>query len=750
MKSGNHDITTPPANAPAIEHAAAAPARATAARNPARGDGRPPILTAGPTPQAILAAFGRRWFLALSLGLVLATAVGAGIWLQLPTTHIARTLLHISSQQPYFVTETPEVKTDFANYQRTQITLMKSRPVLNAALRDPKVRGLAAVQKEIDPAAWLEKEIKADYSLAPEILRITIAGVDADQLTVLLDSVRDAYLSEIVNKEHNLRLNRLDQLKKLYADYDVVLRDKRRALRTLADDLGSRDAKLLVFKQEFALKELAALQTELLDVQAQLRRAKLEALNPPGDEAPVALAVAEEMVEFHLQRDPVIEHHTARVARAEKELALLKGRFADAEQDPAYQRFASSLMVTRKVLTEHQDKGRISIREQLQEKLRSDQKLAQSRSQERIALLEKHDEVLSREIKERTEKNQEVTKKTSDLEWLKDEIAQVEEIAKKVATQVQNLQVEIQAPPRVKPLEETVVDSDHMRRVKVAGMGFAAMFGLVLCGVVLLEFQSRRVNGVDELTQGLSLRLMGTLPLLPKPARGGLGWKQPEQDRACQHQFLESLESTRLMLVNSAKTEALRTIMITSAFGGEGKTFLSSHLSINLARAGFRTLLIDGDLRRPSVHKLFNLSNEQGLCDVLSGGIGLDEAIRVGTVENLSILPAGEWPGQVSQLLAGVGIKDLLQGLKEKYDFIVIDAPPVLPVVDAQAMGQCVDGVVLSVLRGVSRLPSVYEASERLTLLKARILGAVLHGARGRHYYSSYANRVPSGKAKTA
>jgi capsular exopolysaccharide synthesis family protein len=137
------------------------------------------------------------------------------------------------------------------------------------------------------------------------------------------------------------------------------------------------------------------------------------------------------------------------------------------------------------------------------------------------------------------------------------------------------------------------------------------------------------------------------------------------------------VDAIRTTLMNAAKFEGLRTIMVTSAVGGEGKTLLSCHLAASLARAGCKTLLIDGDLRRPSVHRLFGLDLPPGLSELLLGKAEPAEAIRAGAVEGLSVITAGQSDTQAVQSLAGRRLRTMLDQLRGEFEFIVIDSAPV-------------------------------------------------------------------------
>ena len=176
---------------------------------------------------------------------------------------------------------TSEAQSDFQSFRQTQIALLKSRLVLNAALRQPKVAELPVVRREADPVAWLEKELKTAGAASPEILSVTMQGVNGPDLKVIVDAVVAAYLQEIVNKEHIKRQARLDQLKEIAAKYDENLRRKRRTLRELAESVGSGDKQQLAMKQLYSQEQYHLTQRELLQVRSDLRKLQVQA-GPPS------------------------------------------------------------------------------------------------------------------------------------------------------------------------------------------------------------------------------------------------------------------------------------------------------------------------------------------------------------------------------------------------------------------------------------------------------------------------------------
>jgi hypothetical protein len=454
---------------------------------------RPTVLTSAPTASTPRAASHRRWFLALTLGFLAGAIVAPVMGYFSPDhTYTARTVLHVWSHRPLFTNALPDPNGDVANYQQTQLQLLKNRSVLNAALRDPRVKDLPIVKNQVEPVTWLEKQVAAEFN--GEILRISINGSDPEQITLLLDAVRDNYLKEAVGKDHKKRLDHLEQLKAIYATTELQLRDKQMVLQTVLDDLGAKDAKMLAIRQEFALKEINAIQMELLDVQAQLRKLQLDVQNQAEPAKDVTLLpVPNFLVEEYMKQDKRYNAWSKHVAKLEERLAYLKKNFAHPEKEPDWQELNDGLKEAKQGLAACREKLRPAAVKAVRDKFLGGHQPKGS-AQERIDYLNKLKEMLIKEIELRTRQNKVAAKNAADREWLKDEIALKEDQVKKVGMQIQDLEVEILAPRRINLMEETVVVDNGDKRPKMAALGFFGAFGLVVLGGAYLEFRARRVS----------------------------------------------------------------------------------------------------------------------------------------------------------------------------------------------------------------------------------------------------------------
>jgi len=193
----------------------------------------------------------------------------------------------------------------------------------------------------------------------------------------------------------------------------------------------------------------------------------------------------------------------------------------------------------------------------------------------------------------------------------------------------------------------------------------------------------------------------------------------------------ESLRSIRANVLLSSADYPPRVIMIASSIQGEGKTTLLSNLAVTLAQANHKTLIIDGDLRMCGLSKLFLGQHEEhrGLSDLLTLRLPLESVIYETGVPGLDLLPVGAPAPNPAELVGSESMKRLLSGLKDRYDFILVDTPPIMAVADALLISRAVDSVILVVRGGFTPRHTVREAREKLTRVRARIIGTVLNGA---------------------
>lgn len=267
------------------------------------------------------------------------------------------------------------------------------------------------------------------------------------------------------------------------------------------------------------------------------------------------------------------------------------------------------------------------------------------------------------------------------------------------------------------------------------GLLLGAMLGVLAAFV--LEFMDQTLKTPQDVEQRLRLSVLGIIPRLKKQ-------EVPAQAlRDLRSAFSEAYRSVRTALQFSTDTGVPKVLLVTSAGPSEGKSTTAWSLARNFAQLGKRTLLIDGDLRNPSLHRVAEVRGEIGLSNLLSGAANIHEAVQETDDPRLKIVLAGPLPPNPAELLAGSKLISLLTVAAESYDQVVIDGPPVLGLADAPILANASAGTLLVVEAGKTRIQAAQVAVKRLLVARARIIGVVLskyaaqqHGAG--YGYGSY------------
>src|SRR5690625_527447 len=202
----------------------------------------------------------------------------------------------------------------------------------------------------------------------------------------------------------------------------------------------------------------------------------------------------------------------------------------------------------------------------------------------------------------------------------------------------------------------------------------------------------------------------------------------------------EQYRTVRTNLQFAAIDEELRSMIVTSSGPGEGKSITTANLAVVYAQQGKKVLLVDADLRKPTVHYTFRLDNLRGLSNILVGEHALEEAATETDVENLDVLSCGPIPPNPSELLASKKMKQVLNDALLTYDLVIFDTPPVLAVADAQIMANIVDGSLLVIRSKQTEYEEAMRAKESLEPAKAKLLGTVLNDREKKeaNYYYYY------------
>jgi len=261
--------------------------------------------------------------------------------------------------------------------------------------------------------------------------------------------------------------------------------------------------------------------------------------------------------------------------------------------------------------------------------------------------------------------------------------------------------------------------------------------GLLLAvGIVLtIDYLDDTIKTPEDITRRLKLPFLGLVPAVK-------GNDHPLLSQEVPHEFGEAFRALRTSPVFSSGSEGTRVIALTSAQPLEGKTTTACNMAIVLAYGGSRVLLIDADMRRPSVSRTLGIENTIGLSHLLTGQATARQAIRRSNIQNLWVMTAGVTPPNPSELLASERMKTLIANVQNgPFDWVIIDTPPVLAVTDAVIIAPWVSGVVFVVGSEMTQRRLAERAVETLNTSRPHILGAVLNRVdivRNKYYYSRY------------
>ena len=277
---------------------------------------------------------------------------------------------------------------------------------------------------------------------------------------------------------------------------------------------------------------------------------------------------------------------------------------------------------------------------------------------------------------------------------------------------------------RVIPLEDAPLNSSPVSPnvPKLVAFGAAAGLGLVLAAVLLRRTVDTKLRTRDDATKATKAGILGVLPLSEELTEENI--LRTKNDHISQEAIRQMRTNLRFVNVDQPP----RSIIVTSAEPGEGKSTVSTSIARALADAGEPVVIIDADLRRPTIAKKFKIDSKVGLTQVLAGQVQLSDAVRQFEDTQLFILPAGRIPPNPSELLGSEKMRSLIQELSSEFT-VIVDVPPVLPVTDAALLSTAVDGVVIVGSVGKTRKENLAEAVENLRKVSANLLGVVINRA---------------------
>jgi polysaccharide biosynthesis transport protein len=741
------------------------------------------LATTGPVsqvnPRTLLRGLTRHWWQILLIWLVLAAPAMYLILQYVSPTYEAFSLLQVQPvSHELYGQAGSDATTNFTSvmpYLQTQVNLITTDRVLTNALASTEIKNLSFITKSDDSRADLRKNLDVKIVKDAYLIRVALELPNGNEAAAIINAVLDSYLayngefkrgensklraslfaqSEKIQKEIKAKQNELKALlekgtvslpkaelnPKLKnaedaADQPVFERVTPGQMERLADEMLRTELEYIKVESDLAACELAA-RPEERDSGRELKQ----------DEEQRDRRIREEFV-----KDPDIIALGEQIAAAAEQRDHAKSMARQAN-DPA-RRHAE--MKYKKLMTEYEDQWE-SKRKEIGERLRVG--TVGSQSMEPISQLKLKLQSLAAQKKAQVSRLAQLKveeKKANDDSFEATIVKHQLDILLKSDDQLKTNLEELEFKASQEDYRVVQVDqakaptvATNNKRMKYLIAAPVVLLFMVLGLFFLLEVKAERVADPDALSTRMRSEVYA-LPPLPT-ARAIRKLSAPEADDQIE-QFIQRLDHLRFAVCgNPSELGTGRCVLITSAIGGEGKTTLAAQLAARCGNAGMSTLLIDADLRRAALCPLLDVPEGIGLSDVLKEEATADEVVIPVQGGTFYFLPAGTPIQDTNRVFQGRQLGILITQLRQLYDLIIIDSPPVLPVPDALILGRWADGAVLAARYDISRFPQIERARRQLDNAGIAIMGTVINGMRntdsyyGRYSYSRKRSSQPS------
>jgi len=694
----------------------------------------------------------RRKWLVIGFTTALTIAVAIGTSLQ-PKTYEARTSVLAGNEAPRLLSFNdpfPEERFEGQAYLQTQGAILTSRTFLQEVVKRLMDEGFygkippgKVKERTGELVKALKERVRVESSSSSRVMQIVVVGVVPERVVRLADAIADEYLKSNLQNREQIADQAVAWLDSQINDQKLKLDVAERAFQAFKEkERIASDA-----NDPFASLGLARLQEDYLTTRFQRleREARIEALKKADRSRPVQgeSSSATRALDLEVQstfREQLKKDYVA----TQLQLRDLSQRYGPEHPD---------------IVTLQDKLSRIGKELQNLEApaptiaggqpVMSQAKIEDLQSE--YSFLLNKEKALSLALQSNQAEARKLSRTAAQYSLLKQEVDQSRQIYSdlmkrrdeaRLSSQIRNSTVVIldraelpKTPVKPKPLQNIIL---------------ALVLGpVVSIGVVLLtEFLDRGVRTPQDALRYLRLPVLTVVPRatgkkrrkLPVGQEGErptlITLQQPRSHPA------ECYRNLRTSILFSSGRPVPKTVLVTSAVAGEGKSTTAANLAVVMAQSGLKTVLVDADLRRPSLQRYFPRDPKRGLLRLLSDGIRVEEAVQESGVDNLSLLLCNSVPQTPSELLGSERAREVIDLLSSRYDVVVIDSPVVISVPDALILASRAAAVILVHRPGASNRDMVRHAREKLDEVKANVLGLVLNNVdieSGRYLYPEYA-----------
>jgi len=683
----------------------------------------------------LVAALRRRWLTVLLVWVTLAGLALPGVWLLKKPTFTATADVQVLPVPTGILDKVAYQPVTYDIFLRTQAELMTSHQVLRAALADPTVKSLPLLNEPADPLSALREALKVETLRNTQIVRVCVTRNTPTEATSLARAVVNAYMALCVEADkQDVRMKR-GILEREQSRLRTSLDLKRKQKLNLAMEYGTAsDTTFELLRESNAeynmetKKNLETVELEILQLKYQIRQIEkgiFTELLP--EETPAQQQAA-------IKNDPMVRSTWDQLLAESTRLARLRSGMTDEAKEVIEAREQVDRLKAdlEKELTRAADdleKDEVAMQKRMKVNILSRKKVQLSTAEERR-------EDLKKRVQAQEAEGMKIGQRSLEIQSLQEKIDRDNKDMELVENEIMKLDIENQRPGRISIASDAEIRPDGVedKRLKLSLVAAVGTLFLAMAAAFLRDRADPRVRAPQEVETGMGLQLLGAVPPLEELKSG----------RITQQEFAECYRLVRVNLLSPGLgATPPKSILVASAQASEGKTSLAMSLAASLAELGGRVLLVDGDIQAPQIGEVLAVTSPGSLKHVLLAERSLADSVAPSRMAGLDVL-VGETNGDSARgALDNRSAIRLVQEATGRYDYVVIDSPPALGAADALVWAQAVDGVILSTFAGQSSVKAAQMACQRLRMVGARLLGAVICNltTSARFYSYSYSSR---------
>ncbi len=696
----------------------------------------------GPPPsvsiQTYLAMLVRHKWLVVSIFLLVTCVAVPLIWMAVIPTYRATAVVRVSPVVPRVLYQFEEngILPLYSSYLNTQVSVIRSPKVLQRVLDQKDVQGTSWYREK--PASFLHgpipdlQRLTRSLAVSPrrgtELIDVAMVAEEAADAKLIVDTVVEQYLDVVRKQDRNTEKDRVDALhqeaESLHGQVQTLTTRKNVVSTSIGTESPDEYRLHITVKLSKYQEELDALvrQRKLNEVRlARLTERIQEQEGPPSE-----LAEGPETLRMPVRYADDAEWRKLQQAvdAGEHQLNILRDRYG--EQHPKIKDgiagidFAKLLLSKREAQLDDPDASPVRTAGAAADGIDNLEDPAWIETQ--IALAVEEEALLLDDIKRQEDKVRLVSERAHELGSINLEIADMQENVGRVRERLKVLDMEAKAPGRVSVAAISLFPSEPFkdRRLLLTVVAVLGAFGCGVGAAFLRGFLDPSVRQAGDVSAAADVPFLGYLPKV-----------QFESDlwSATPDGLHEAMRMIRTALLDRVTSSTGSSVLITSSGAQAGKTSVAILLAKSLSQIGKKILLVDADLRRPSLTRRLGLQPEVGLTDVLAGSVAEELAVVRDFAPGVDVLPTNDSATEHdSELIASRAFGKCLRNWKRDYDFVLFDSPPILPVADARILASQVDGAILTFRASHCRKTEAIDAVSLLASSGCRPLGTVLVG----------------------